>query len=146
MPCWGSPGLAHTTAVFPEPLVFSEHLLGLSFRPCKERQLAYQAQSGGVQLPVSLSIPFPQALQLVGELDRAEHWLQGVAGSLSEPAAMKNPEELRRDLQDIGSLENQLLLWGIRLQALREEMGREPSTGHEAAGRIQRKVETVEEK
>ncbi|XP_019338562.1 uncharacterized protein LOC102559868 isoform X9 [Alligator mississippiensis] len=87
-----------------------------------------------------------KALQLVGELDRAEHWLQGVAGSLSEPAAMKNPEELRRDLQDIGSLENQLLLWGIRLQALREEMGREPSTGHEAAGRIQRKVETVEEK
>ncbi|XP_019382362.1 PREDICTED: uncharacterized protein LOC109304334 isoform X4 [Gavialis gangeticus] len=87
-----------------------------------------------------------QALRLVGELDRAEHWLQGVAGSLSEPAAMKNPEELRRDLQDIGSLENQLLLWGIRLQALREEMGREPSMGHEAAGRIQRKVETVEEK
>ncbi|XP_019382364.1 PREDICTED: uncharacterized protein LOC109304334 isoform X6 [Gavialis gangeticus] len=87
-----------------------------------------------------------KALRLVGELDRAEHWLQGVAGSLSEPAAMKNPEELRRDLQDIGSLENQLLLWGIRLQALREEMGREPSMGHEAAGRIQRKVETVEEK
>ncbi|XP_025053592.1 uncharacterized protein LOC102373457 isoform X12 [Alligator sinensis] len=87
-----------------------------------------------------------KALRLVGELDQAEHWLQGVAGSLSEPAAMKNPEELRRDLQDIGSLENQLLLWGIRLQALREEMGREPSTGHEAAGRIQRKVETLEEK
>ncbi|XP_019405203.1 PREDICTED: uncharacterized protein LOC109319854 isoform X4 [Crocodylus porosus] len=87
-----------------------------------------------------------QALQLVGELDRAEHWLQGIVGSLSEPAVMKNPEELRRDLQDIGSLENQLLLWGIRLQALREEMGREPSTGQEAAGRIQRKVETVEEK
>ncbi|XP_019405206.1 PREDICTED: uncharacterized protein LOC109319854 isoform X7 [Crocodylus porosus] len=87
-----------------------------------------------------------KALQLVGELDRAEHWLQGIVGSLSEPAVMKNPEELRRDLQDIGSLENQLLLWGIRLQALREEMGREPSTGQEAAGRIQRKVETVEEK
>ncbi|XP_044865505.1 uncharacterized protein LOC123366283 isoform X1 [Mauremys mutica] len=87
-----------------------------------------------------------KVLRLVGELDGAEHWLQGVAGSLSEPATMRSPEELRRDLQEISCLENQVLLWGIKLQALREEMGREPSVEHVMAGKIQSKVEMVEEK
>ncbi|XP_043367517.1 spectrin beta chain, non-erythrocytic 5-like isoform X6 [Dermochelys coriacea] len=87
-----------------------------------------------------------KVLRLVGELDGAEHWLQGVAGSLSEPATMRSPEELRRDLQEISCLENQVLLWGIKLQALREEMGREPSTEHVMTGKIQSKAEMVEEK
>ncbi|XP_039387323.1 uncharacterized protein LOC120401418 isoform X4 [Mauremys reevesii] len=87
-----------------------------------------------------------KVLRLVGELDGAEHWLQGVAGSLSEPATMRSPEELRRDLQEISCLEHQVLLWGINLQALREEMGREPSAEHVVAGKIQSKVEMVEEK
>nr|XP_032626289.1 uncharacterized protein LOC116819042 isoform X2 [Chelonoidis abingdonii] len=87
-----------------------------------------------------------KVLQLVGELDGAEHWLQGVASSLSEPATMRSPEELRRDLQEISCLENQVLLWGIKLQGLREEMGREPSAEHVMAGKIQSKVEMVEEK
>ncbi|KAG6934061.1 hypothetical protein G0U57_017861 [Chelydra serpentina] len=87
-----------------------------------------------------------KVLRLVGELDGAEHWLQGVAGSLSEPATMRSPEELRGDLQEISCLENQVLLWGIKLQALREEMGREPSAEHVMAGKIQSKVEMVEEK
>uniref|UniRef100_A0A452HVD6 PH domain-containing protein n=1 Tax=Gopherus agassizii TaxID=38772 RepID=A0A452HVD6_9SAUR len=87
-----------------------------------------------------------KVLQLVGELDGVEHWLQGVVSSLSEPATMRSPEELRRDLQEISCLENQVLLWGIKLQALREEMGREPSAEHVMAGKIQSKVEKVEEK
>nr|XP_006126579.1 uncharacterized protein LOC102448657 isoform X2 [Pelodiscus sinensis] len=87
-----------------------------------------------------------QVLRLVGELDGAEHWLQGVAGSLSEPATVRSPEELRRDLQEISCLESQVLLWGMRLQALREEMGREPPAERGMAGKIQSKVEMVEEK
>ncbi|XP_073194597.1 uncharacterized protein [Lepidochelys kempii] len=87
-----------------------------------------------------------KVLRLVGELDGAEQWLQGVVGSLSEPATMRSPEELRRDLQEISCLENQVLLWGIKLQALREEMGREPSAEHVMAGKIQSKVEMMEEK
>nr|XP_023966922.1 uncharacterized protein LOC101953621 isoform X1 [Chrysemys picta bellii] len=87
-----------------------------------------------------------KVLRLVGELDGAEHWLQGVAGSLSEPVPMRSPEELRRDLQEISCLEKQILLWGIKLQGLREEMGREPSAEHVTAGKIQSKVEMVEEK
>ncbi|XP_043399410.1 spectrin beta chain, non-erythrocytic 5 isoform X6 [Chelonia mydas] len=87
-----------------------------------------------------------KVLRLVGELDGAEHWLQGVVGSLSEPATMRSPEELRRNLQEISCLENQVLLWGIKLQALREEMGREPSAERVMAGKIQSKVEMVEEK
>ncbi|XP_068795609.1 spectrin beta chain, non-erythrocytic 4 isoform X2 [Struthio camelus] len=87
-----------------------------------------------------------KALRLVGELDRAERWLQAVAGSLSEPAAMRSPEELRRDLEETGQLERQLLVCGLRLQALREEVADEPATEHEAARKMQKKVEMVEEK
>lgn len=88
----------------------------------------------------------PQALRLVGELDRAERWLQAVAGSLSEPAAMRSPAELRRDLEGTGQLERQLLLCGIKLQALREEAAGETPAEHEGARKMQRKVEMVEEK
>ncbi|KAK4823904.1 hypothetical protein QYF61_008117 [Mycteria americana] len=87
-----------------------------------------------------------KALRLVGELDRAERWLQAVAGSLSEPATMRSPAELRRDLEETGQLERQLLLCGLKLQALRDEAAGEPSAEHEGARKMQRKVEMVEEK
>ncbi|XP_040408794.1 uncharacterized protein LOC121067923 isoform X2 [Cygnus olor] len=87
-----------------------------------------------------------KALRLVGELDRAERWLQAVAGSLSEPAAMRSPAELRRDLEGTGQLERQLLLCGIKLQALWEEAAGETPAEHEGARKMQRKVEMVEEK
>lgn len=88
----------------------------------------------------------PQALRVVEELDQAERWLQAVAGSLSEPAAMKSPVELRQDLEEMGQLERQLVLCGIKLQALREEAADESPTEHEGARKMQRKVEMVEEK
>lgn len=87
-----------------------------------------------------------QALRLVGELDQAERWLQAVEGSLSEPAAMRSPVELRRDLEEAGQLERQLLLCGLKLQALWEEAADEPLAEHERARKMQRKVEMVEEK
>ncbi|XP_053917197.1 uncharacterized protein LOC128851617 isoform X2 [Cuculus canorus] len=87
-----------------------------------------------------------KALRLVGELDRAEQWLQSVAGSLSEPATMRSPVELRQDLEETGQLERQLLLCGLKLQALREEAVSEPPAEHEGARKMQRKVEMVEEK
>ncbi|XP_054676550.1 spectrin beta chain, non-erythrocytic 2-like isoform X8 [Grus americana] len=87
-----------------------------------------------------------KALRLVGELDRAERWLQAVAGLLSEPATMRSPVELRRDLEEMSQLEKQLLLCGLKLQALREEAAGESPTEHEGARKMQRKVEMVEEK
>ncbi|XP_071284760.1 spectrin beta chain, non-erythrocytic 1-like isoform X7 [Agelaius tricolor] len=87
-----------------------------------------------------------KALRLVGELDQAERWLQDVAGSLLEPAAMRSPAELRQDLEEMSRLEKQLLLCGLKLQALREEAAGEASTEHEGARKMQRKVEMVEEK
>lgn len=88
-----------------------------------------------------------QALRLVGELDQAERWLQAVAGSLSEPATMRSPAELRQDLEETGQLERQLQLCGLKLQALREEaVAGETPTEHEGARKMQRKVEMVEEK
>ncbi|XP_057271356.1 uncharacterized protein LOC130602482 isoform X2 [Pezoporus wallicus] len=87
-----------------------------------------------------------KALRLVGELDRAERWLQAVAGSLSEPAAMKSPVELRQDLEEMGQLERQLVLCGTKLQALREEAAGESATELEGRRKMQRKVEVVEEK
>ncbi|XP_051469858.1 uncharacterized protein LOC127382371 isoform X2 [Apus apus] len=87
-----------------------------------------------------------KALRLVGELDRAERWLQSVAGSLSEPATMRSPVELRRDLEETGQLERQLLLCGLKLQGLREEAAGESPAEHEGARKMQRKVEMVEEK
>ncbi|XP_021245222.1 uncharacterized protein LOC110395330 isoform X2 [Numida meleagris] len=87
-----------------------------------------------------------KALRLVGELDRAERWLQAVAGSLSEPATMRSPTELRQDLEGTDQLERQLMLCGIKLQALREEAATETSMEHEGARKMQRKVEMVEEK
>ncbi|XP_010705206.1 spectrin beta chain, non-erythrocytic 5-like isoform X2 [Meleagris gallopavo] len=87
-----------------------------------------------------------KALRLVGELDSAERWLQAVAGSLSEPAPMRSPTELRRDLEGTDQLERQLMLCGLKLQALREEAASETSMEHEGARKMQRKVEMVEEK
>ncbi|KAK2531617.1 Capn11 [Columba guinea] len=87
-----------------------------------------------------------KALRLVGELDQAERWLQSVAGSLSEPATMRSPAELRQDLEETGQLERQLVLCGLKLQALREEVVGEPPTEHDGARKMQRKVEMVEEK
>lgn len=87
-----------------------------------------------------------KALRLVGELDQAERWLQAVAGSLSEPATMRSPAELRQDLEETGQLETQLLLCGLKLQALREEVTGEAPAEHEGARKMQRKVEMVEEK
>ncbi|XP_064270660.1 spectrin beta chain, non-erythrocytic 2-like isoform X1 [Passer domesticus] len=87
-----------------------------------------------------------KALRLVGELDQAERWLQDVAGSLLEPAAMRSPAELRQDLEEMSRLEKQLLLCGLKLQALREEAAGESPTEHEGARKMQRKVEMVEEK
>ncbi|RMC12559.1 hypothetical protein DUI87_10079 [Hirundo rustica rustica] len=87
-----------------------------------------------------------KALKLVGELDQAERWLQAVAGSLLEPAAMRSPAELRQDLEEMSRLEKQLLLCGLKLQALREEAAGESPTEHEGARKMQRKVEMVEEK
>nr|XP_030124450.3 uncharacterized protein LOC105759083 isoform X2 [Taeniopygia guttata] len=87
-----------------------------------------------------------KALRLVGELDQAERWLQDVAGSLLEPAAMRSPAELRRDLEELSQLEKQLLLCGLKLQALREEAAGESPTEHEGARKMQRKVEMMEEK
>ncbi|XP_072189224.1 uncharacterized protein [Excalfactoria chinensis] len=87
-----------------------------------------------------------KALRLVGELDRAERWLQAVAGSLSEPAPMRSPTELRRDLEGTDRLERQLMLCSLKLQALREEAASETSVEHEGARKMQRKVEMVEEK
>lgn len=82
----------------------------------------------------------------MGELDRAERWLQAVAGSLSEPAPMRSPTELRQDLEGTDQLERQLTLCGLKLQALREEAASETSVEHEGAKKMQRKVEMVEEK
>ncbi|KAM4787624.1 uncharacterized protein ACIQIH_005516 isoform 2-T2 [Cyanocitta cristata] len=87
-----------------------------------------------------------KALRLVGELDQAERWLQAVAGSLVEPAAMRSPAELRQDLEEMGQLEKQLLLCGLKLQALREEAAGESPAEHEGARKMQRKVEMVEDK
>ncbi|XP_063246974.1 spectrin beta chain, non-erythrocytic 2-like isoform X3 [Prinia subflava] len=87
-----------------------------------------------------------KALRLVGELDQAERWLQAVAGSLLEPAAMRSPVELRQDLEEMSRLEKQLLLCGLKLQALREGAAGESPTEHEGARKMQRKVEMVEEK
>ncbi|KAL9863941.1 uncharacterized protein GJ701_001884 isoform 2-T2 [Geothlypis trichas] len=87
-----------------------------------------------------------KALRLVGELDQAERWLQDVAGSLLEPAAMRSPAELRQDLEEMSRLEKQLLLCGLKLQALREEAAGEAPTEHEGTRKMQRKVEIVEEK
>ncbi|XP_031958585.1 uncharacterized protein LOC116441115 isoform X3 [Corvus moneduloides] len=87
-----------------------------------------------------------KALRLVGELDQAERWLQAVAGLLVEPATMRSPVELRQDLEEMGQLEKQLLLCGLKLQALREEAAGESPTEHEGARKMQRKVEMVEDK
>ncbi|XP_053160357.1 uncharacterized protein LOC128348748 isoform X3 [Hemicordylus capensis] len=86
------------------------------------------------------------ALRLVGELEEAECWLGTVTDLLSEPTAMKNLDDLHEDLQKINSLENQGVVWSIKLRALQEEVQMEPSPEHTAAAMIQRKMERVEEK
>lgn len=104
------------------------------------------ASSGWLRARLMGSLLSLKALRLVGELDQAERWLQDVAGSLVEPTAMRSPAELRQDLEEMSRLEKQLLLCGLKLQALREEAAGEVPTEHEGARKMQRKVEIVEEK
>lgn len=87
-----------------------------------------------------------QALRLVGELEEVECWLEPVADLLSEPTAMKTLDDLHGDLQKIGSLENQVAAWSIKLQLLQDEVRMEPSSDHTAAAMIQRKMERMKEK
>lgn len=59
---------------------------------------------------------------------------------------MRSPTELRRDLEGTDQLEKQLMLCGLKLQALRQEAASETSMEREGARKMQRKVEMVEEK
>ncbi|XP_053238868.1 uncharacterized protein LOC128410983 isoform X2 [Podarcis raffonei] len=88
------------------------------------------------------------ALRLVGEVEEAECWLETVLGLLSEPeaAAAKNLDDLHGDLEKVGTLENQVEAWHIKLQALQEEMKMDSSSEHTAAAMIHRKMERVKEK
>ncbi|XP_062981477.1 spectrin beta chain, non-erythrocytic 5-like [Elgaria multicarinata webbii] len=86
------------------------------------------------------------ALRLVGELEEAECWLGTVVGLLSEPRATKSLDDLRGDLQKIGTLENQTGAWKVKLRALQEEMRMESSSEHAAGAMVQRKMERVKEK
>ncbi|XP_042299866.1 uncharacterized protein LOC121917799 isoform X2 [Sceloporus undulatus] len=86
------------------------------------------------------------ALQLVGELEEAECWLGTMVGFLSTPRATKKLDDLRGDLKNIGTLENQARAWSTKLQALEEEMEMESSSEHIAAAMIQRKMERVKER
>ncbi|XP_025023228.1 uncharacterized protein LOC103058937 isoform X2 [Python bivittatus] len=86
------------------------------------------------------------ALQLVGELEAAECWLETVAALLSEPRATKNLDDLHRDLQKIGTLKNKAGAWATKIHTLQEEMQMVPSSEHTAAAVIQRKMERVKEK
>ncbi|XP_061480818.1 uncharacterized protein LOC133383685 isoform X2 [Rhineura floridana] len=86
------------------------------------------------------------ALRLVGELEEAECWLGTVIGLLSEPAATKNLDDLHGDLEKIGTLENQVGAWSVKLRALQKEMQMESSSEHTAAAMIQRKMESVKKK
>ncbi|XP_058046466.1 uncharacterized protein LOC131201901 isoform X3 [Ahaetulla prasina] len=86
------------------------------------------------------------ALQLVGELEAAECWLETVAGLLSEPRATKNLDDLQRDLQKVGTLKNKAGAWAAKIHTLQEEMQMVSSSEHTAAAMIQRKMKRVKEK
>uniref|UniRef100_A0A8C5SML0 PH domain-containing protein n=1 Tax=Laticauda laticaudata TaxID=8630 RepID=A0A8C5SML0_LATLA len=86
------------------------------------------------------------ALQLVGELEAAECWLETVAGLLSEPRATKNLDDLQRDLQKVGTLKNKAGAWAAKIHTLQEEMQMVASSEHTAAAMIQRKMKRVKEK
>ncbi|XP_033000442.1 uncharacterized protein LOC117044110 isoform X4 [Lacerta agilis] len=87
------------------------------------------------------------ALRLVGEVEEAECWLETVLGLLSEPAAAaKNLDDLHGDLEKVGTLENQVEAWHIKLRALQEDMKMDSSSEHTAAAMIHRKMERVKEK
>nr|XP_034964067.1 uncharacterized protein LOC118081770 isoform X3 [Zootoca vivipara] len=88
------------------------------------------------------------ALRLVGEIEEAECWLETVLGLLYEPAAAAaaNLDDLHGDLEKVGTLENQLEAWHIKLRALQEEMKMDSPSEHTAAAMIHRKMERVKEK
>ncbi|XP_070590319.1 uncharacterized protein [Erythrolamprus reginae] len=85
------------------------------------------------------------ALQLVGELEAAECWLETVAGLLSEPRATENLDDLKRDLQKVGTLKNKARAWASKIHTLQEEMQMVSSSEHTAAAMIQRKMKRVKE-
>lgn len=152
--CWGSPGEAGTcgawscctgTDVSGCPCRWHASLTVLPQAPPVGCQHG-SCSSGWLRARLMGSLLSLKALRLVGELDQAERWLQDVSGSLLEPAAMRSPEELRQDLEEMSQLEKQLRLCGLKLQALREEAAGESPTEHDGTRKMQRKVEMVEEK
>ncbi|XP_069092462.1 uncharacterized protein [Pleurodeles waltl] len=88
-----------------------------------------------------------KAHRVLDELADMDQWLQDLASSLSEPAVMRDPDVIRKDLQETSHMETELSSHGVSLHALREEIDRIP-TGSRLflAAKIQKRAEAVEER
>ncbi|XP_069464952.1 uncharacterized protein [Ambystoma mexicanum] len=88
-----------------------------------------------------------QAQKVLDELAQMEQWLQDLTCLLTEPAVMRDPELIKRDLQETSNMEAELSTRDTSLRALQEKMGRTPAEGTLfLAEKIQRKMDTVEER
>ncbi|KAM8947286.1 uncharacterized protein RCH25_050421 [Pelodytes ibericus] len=60
----------------------------------------------------------PEVSQLLSELSSTDQWLQRIEFILSEPAAMRSPEVIRRNLREVSILEKEVKSRGLTLQML----------------------------
>ncbi|XP_078503438.1 uncharacterized protein LOC144762155 [Lissotriton helveticus] len=88
-----------------------------------------------------------KAHRVLDELADMERWLQALASSLSEPAVMRDPEAIRKDLQETSQMESELSSRGLSLHALREDTNGIPAGSRLfLAAKIQKRLEAVEKR
>ncbi|XP_056409537.1 spectrin beta chain, non-erythrocytic 5-like isoform X2 [Hyla sarda] len=85
----------------------------------------------------------PEVRHLLQELGSACQWLQGVERLLSEPAAMRSPELIRKDLKHVSLLEREVRARGAALHGLRGNVRKLKTAVTEE---VKEKVQEVEER
>ncbi|KAM3930646.1 uncharacterized protein RB166_004169 isoform 2-T2 [Leptodactylus fuscus] len=88
----------------------------------------------------------PEVGHLLRELSSTSHWLQDVELLLSEPAAMRSPELIRKDLKQVSLLEKELRSRGSALQCLRGNARRCRKPEWAEPDEMEVKVQEVEER
>ncbi|XP_044129033.1 spectrin beta chain, non-erythrocytic 5-like [Bufo gargarizans] len=88
----------------------------------------------------------PEDRHLLRELASTSQWLQGVELLLSEPAAMRSPELIRKDLKQVSLLERELRSRGSALQRLRGKNRNSQKAEWSVTEEMEVKVQEVEER
>ncbi|XP_071995901.1 uncharacterized protein [Engystomops pustulosus] len=88
----------------------------------------------------------PEVRRLLQEISSTSQWLQAVELLLSEPAAMKSPELIRKELKQVSMLEKELRSRGSCIQGIRGKARKSRRREWTVSEETEAKVQEVEER